>query len=361
MKVRHPDKEAVRAANPILAVARRYGLRPRRHGRVWMADCPFPAHRHTGRGTPSLALYPDSDRFHCFGACGYERPDGDVFDFVGRLRGVDFATALRELAHGGGVAPVPPPRPPRQEPPLWRPDAGERAALEAAVDYYHRRLLRSERVRRYLAGRGLGPDIVRRFRLGFGGPDGGLLPVLRARGLAETAERLGLVNDRRHELMRWRIVFPDDPGQPTWLIGRRPPWLKRMQLKYLGLPTHGAARPLLFRRPGLALARRQPEPWLVLVEGPTDALTLLGWGLPAVALCGTHNGALRRELPDGLRLFAALDNDAAGQMGRARLAALDAVPVPLPAGVTDVNDLATVPGGREAFLAALDEAYASVR
>ena len=370
MTARHPDKEAVRAANPILAVAQRYGLELKRRGRAWMAACPFPAHQHTGQGTPSLALYPDSERFHCFGACGYERPGGDVFDFVCRLREVDFTAALQELAEGGGVAVTALPRPPRREPPLWEPDADERAALEAAVEHYHRRLLRSDRVMRYLAGRGLGPEVVRRFRLGlavsgqsngFGGPDGGLLPALRARGLAEAAGRLGLVNNRGREFLRWRVVFPDDAECPTWLIGRKLPWLKRMRLKYLGLPTRGAVRPLLFRRAALALSRRQREPWLVLVEGPADALTLLRWGIPAVALCGTHNGALRRELPADLRLFAALDNDAAGQIGQARLAAMNAVPVALPPGVGDVNELATVPGGSEAFLAALDEAWASVR
>ena len=90
-------------------------------------------------------------------------------------------------------------------------------------------------------------------------------------------------------------------------------------------------------------------------------MTLLEGGIPAIAVCGTHNGALHRQLPDDLRLFAALDNDAAGQIGQARLVAMNAVPVQLPDGVADVNDLAMQPGGRAAFLAALDEAMGSGR
>ena len=73
----------VKAAVTTRQMAEHYGLRPDRHG---MVCCPFHGDKH-----PSMKV---DARFHCF-ACG---ADGDVIDFVARLRGVRNIEAAREIA-----------------------------------------------------------------------------------------------------------------------------------------------------------------------------------------------------------------------------------------------------------------------
>jgi DNA primase len=147
-------------------------------------------------------------------------------------------------------------------------------------------------------------------------------------------------------------------GQPVWLVGRAlggPPGAP----KYLGL---AGEKPLLGRE--WAAAVRWPlgpvaPPGVLVVEGPFDWLTLVQWGLPAVALVGTH---VRREVLGELggfaRLYLALDADDAGRAGAAALrGALGprAVPVALP-GVKDVAELAPHPDGCAVLAGSLQRA-----
>src|SRR5690606_28135500 len=77
-----------------------------------------------------------------------------------------------------------------------------------------------------------------------------------------------------------RIVIPDlDRGtRATWLTGRA---VLRQRLRYLSLD---APAPLL----GLAQAGEMGANAVVVVEGPFDWLVACEWGIPAVALLGTH-------------------------------------------------------------------------
>uniref|UniRef100_A0A7C5AM47 Zinc finger CHC2-type domain-containing protein n=1 Tax=Desulfobacca acetoxidans TaxID=60893 RepID=A0A7C5AM47_9BACT len=70
-------------------------LKPGTNGNA-MALCPF----HEDK-KPSLSVNLETGYFHCFG-CGAE---GDVFDFYQKRHGVDFKTALQELARLAGLDP----------------------------------------------------------------------------------------------------------------------------------------------------------------------------------------------------------------------------------------------------------------
>ena len=104
-------------------------------GRNFKAACPFHSER-----TPSFFVSPERQSWHCFGACG---EGGDVFSFVMKREGLEFAQALRMLAERVGVN-LPERRERDQDP------RTEKAyqANEAAAKYYGRLLLSRQAGRR---------------------------------------------------------------------------------------------------------------------------------------------------------------------------------------------------------------------
>jgi DNA primase len=131
-------------------------------GRNYKGLCPFHAEK-----TPSFVVFPDSQRWHCFGACS---EGGDIFTFVMRREGWDFYTALEELARRAGVELRP--RSPAQVEAEEEADR-LRGVLAAAAQYYHH-LLRhapeAERARAYIDKRGLSDDTIDRFAVGYSLP-----------------------------------------------------------------------------------------------------------------------------------------------------------------------------------------------
>src|SRR5512146_2408596 len=69
-------------------------------GRTYKGLCPFHAEK-----TPSFVVFPDTQTWHCFGACG---TGGDLFTFYMQREGGDFSEALRELAQRAGISLAPP-------------------------------------------------------------------------------------------------------------------------------------------------------------------------------------------------------------------------------------------------------------
>jgi DNA primase len=102
---------------------------------------------------------------------------------------------------------------------------------------------------------------------------------------------------------------------------------------------------------------------VVLVEGPFDWLTAVGWGFDTAALLGTRvSERVLRQL-DREQVYLALDNDDAGREAMRDLAEIlgpCAIPVHLPSGVSDVSALAKQ-GGRSAFISCILRAAAEGR
>ncbi|MCK4470862.1 MAG: DNA primase, partial [Anaerolineae bacterium] len=131
-------------------------------GRNYKALCPFHSEK-----TPSFVVFPDSQHWHCFGACS---EGGDVFTFVMKREGWDFRTALEELARRAGVELRP--RTPAQ---VEAQDEADRlrSALTTAAQYYNHLLHHApeaEAARAYVTRRGLGDETVERFLLGYSLP-----------------------------------------------------------------------------------------------------------------------------------------------------------------------------------------------
>ena len=66
----------------------------KKNGKTWWGRCPF----HNEK-TPSFAVSPDRQTFHCFG-CG---KGGDVFTFIEEMEHIEFREALEKLAERAGV------------------------------------------------------------------------------------------------------------------------------------------------------------------------------------------------------------------------------------------------------------------
>ncbi|MBY0303683.1 MAG: AAA family ATPase [Sphingomonas sp.] len=88
------DIEAIKDQYPLADAVRRH-LVLKRRGHTMVGLCPFHMER-----TPSFAVYPQEERFHCFG-CGAH---GDIFDFLHHQEGLDIRAAAEHLT--GGTFPV---------------------------------------------------------------------------------------------------------------------------------------------------------------------------------------------------------------------------------------------------------------
>lgn len=290
----------------------------RKAGTTFKGLCPF-----HGEKTPSFVVTPGRESWHCFG-CGR---GGDIFNFVMERDGLDFPTALRQLAGRAGV---------ELSERTTREDAQRkrlREALEAAIAFYHQVLTShaaGQPALDYLRKRGFTDSTIETFQLGFA-PDSwdALSRALTERRHLneEDLEGAGLATRRPnrrgvYDRFRARIIFPirDASGNATGLGGR-----------ILGSPTNGRdtgpkylnspATPLFDKGRTLYLIDRaksaiKKQGRAVLVEGNTDALMAHQEGFENVvgslgtALTAGQVELITRYAP---RVALAYDVDAAGQ------------------------------------------------
>jgi DNA primase len=284
-------------------------------GRNYKALCPFHSEK-----TPSFVVFPDSQRWHCFGACS---EGGDVFGFVMKREGWDFRTALEELARRAGVELRP--RTPAQA------QAEEEAdrlhnLLAAAAQYYHH-LLRhapeAEAARAYAARRGLDDDTVQHFLLGYSLPGWERARAYLTEGGYTTEEliKAGLLVQREdgrsaYDRFRERLMIPirDAQGRVIGFGARTldpegvPKYINSPQT-----PLFDKSRTLF----GLDMARQtiRREDRAVIVEGYMDVMQAHQAGFAnVVAQMGTAltEPQLRQLQRYTRRLVLALDADAAG-------------------------------------------------
>ena len=367
----------IKARYSLAELVRASGVSMRESGALLCGRCPF----HDDR-TPSFFVNPQTEHWRCFGQC--DAANGhwlDVIDFAGwQLYGSAwnardremFKAALRELL-GDSYASVQlltPVVATRQ--PAPRRDALTRdhaLLLDRAAALYRLRLGRSasaDTPLEYLHGRGFTDDAIQRAGIGYCAGDQLLKYLMQTGAPVELARVLHLVDEERddREFMRGRIVFPDfdTSGVVTHLVGRKwAPLLGKRAPKYLSMKGQG--KPLFgWRR----LNQNESALPLFVSESLTDWLTLLQWGLDAVAVLGT---AMRADyahqlstLPRPIIYLPHNDKDGTGmeaaqqwqqQVGRGVVHVLPARVGRQP--IKDVNDLATAPGGKEAFFAELSK------
>lgn len=331
-------------------------------GRNYKGLCPF----HNEK-TPSFIVFPDSQNWHCFGACN---TGGDVFTFIMRRENMDFGEALRLLAERAGVT-------------LDAQDEAKEAAGKAkerleklnslAAEYFHYLLVNAaeaQHARDYLAKRQVSDETREAFQLGYARNDWQALGQhLNGKGYSwSDLLEAGLVVEREgggyYDRFRGRLIFPicDVRGR---LVGFGARALDDAQPKYLNSPQTP-----IFDKSGVlygidqAKAAIREQGLAVIVEGYMDVLLTHQYGRKnVVASMGTalteKQIRILKKLTKNLTL--ALDPDAAGD--QATLRGLEvasetfdrrAVPVPTWRGLIHYEDqldadirVTTLPAGQD--------------
>lgn len=327
-------KEQIKQAIDIVELASKY-VQLRRQGRNYVALCPW----HDD-SRPSLQINPERQSFKCW-VCDI---GGDVFSFVMKLEGVSFPEALAMLADQAGI-PLKPPAHHSAPPGMAYGGASASSApgggandgkrrlyrvMAWAEKQYHECLLRDEEAepaRRYLAERGLTPESIAKFHLGYSpnrwdwllrrGQAVGIKSVdLETVGLLVRSQEGGRLFDR----FRGRVLFSirDPQDRPVGLGGRvLPESGSTSPAKYINSPETPlfSKSHLLY---GLDVARetmRKSRTALVM-EGYTDTIIAHQFGFTdAVAVLGTalgerHIQILKRFVD---RIVLVLDGDEAGK------------------------------------------------
>ena len=302
--------EEIRTKNDIVEVISGY-VRMQRKGSSYFGLCPF----HNEK-SPSFSVSPNKQMYYCFG-CG---AGGNVITFLMEYENATFQEAVKMLADRAGVA-----LPEMEYTEEMRRKESRRARLlevnkEAAKYYYC--LLRSPRGRtgqRYLSGRELSEETMKKFGLGYADGSGSdLTAYLRSKGYADdliTEAGLTGFDEKRgvHDKFWNRVMFPiqDSNHRVIGFGGRVMGDAKPKYLNSPETPVFEKSRNLY----GLNFARTSRTGNMLLCEGYMDVIALhqAGFG-QAVASLGTaftvgQAGILKRFAEE---VLLAYDSDGAG-------------------------------------------------
>jgi DNA primase len=295
-------------------------VRLKKSGQNYTGLCPF-----HGEKTPSFAVHPIKQIFHCFG-CG---KGGDVFTFVMEMEKCQFPEAVRIVAEKCGIAL------PRQKErsPEEKKENQQRAALlemhREAQAFFVKQLettAEGKAARAYLEDRGLDKDVIARFGIGYA-PAGGdvLLRYLKQKYPEKLLMESGLVsrseNGRLFDRFRTRITFPiaNESGKIV-AFGCRA--LGNDQPKYLNSPETPiySKSNVLYHLDRAKDALRRLD-FAILVEGYMDAIAVARAGISnVVASCGTSLAEPQIKLLGRFtkRIIVNYDPDSAGQAATER-------------------------------------------
>src|SRR5246127_2957806 len=261
--------------------------------------CPF--HKEK---TASFSVHAVRQFYHCFG-CGVS---GDVFSFVGKIENVGFPEAVRIVAGKCGI-----PLPKREfSSPEQAAEARLRAKLldlhEGAATWFEDQLRAPEGgvAREYLAGRGLTPEGIKAFRIGYAPDSFNALrdklssmadqEMLRASGLFSAKEvgtgpdgqlQFGPVYDR----FRKRVMFPiaNEGGRVIAFTARTLDTGEKAGAKYINSPETPlyCKGQVLFNLDKARSVVRQAG-FALLVEGQMDCISVFLRGIQnVIATSGT--------------------------------------------------------------------------
>lgn len=301
--------EEIRSSNDIVDVISKY-VTLKRSGRNFFGLCPF--HKEK---SPSFAVSPDKQIFHCFG-CG---AGGNVIHFISKIEGLDFKDTLELLANRVNI----------ELPTLDNLEDDKTARLKSkvyeinkiAAEFYHENLYKpaSKTAQEYIKKRKLDNRTLKAFLIGYAGNFNELYLLLKQKGYTEE-EMLASSLVKRTEnggymdSFRKRLMFPiQDVRERVIAFGGRV--LDDSKPKYINSPeniVYSKGRNLF----GLNVAKKHDTKKIVIVEGYMDAISLYQRGITnVVASLGTAmteaQGRLLRRYSE--QVILGYDADGAGQ------------------------------------------------
>ncbi len=283
--------------------------------------CPF--HKEK---SPSFSVHAVRQFYHCFG-CGVS---GDVFSFVGKIENVGFPEAVRIVAGKCGI-----PLPKRE----WSsPEEAAEARLrgkllelhETATAWFEEQMGGPEGAlaREYLAGRGMTPEGIKAFRIGYAPDSYNALrdrlsamvdqETLRASGLFSSKEQGDGTMGPLYDRFRKRVTFPiaNESGRVIAFTARTLETGDKAGAKYINSPETPLYQKgqVLFNLDKAKTAIRQAG-FALLVEGQMDCISVYLRGIQnVIATSGTafteHQVALLRRHTSNVAVN--FDPDAAG-------------------------------------------------
>ena len=256
--------------------------------------CPF--HKEK---SPSFSVHAVRQFYHCFGC----QASGDVFTFVAKIENVSFLEAVRIVAQKVGI-----PLPKREfSSPEEAAESRQRTKLlelhETATAFFEDQLRGPEGTvaREYLAGRGLTPEGITKFRIGYSPDSFGALrdrlkgmaddATLRASGLFSSKEQGDGTQGNIYDRFRKRVMFPiaNESGRVIAFTARTLETGDKAGPKYVNSPETPlySKGQVLFNLDKARTTIRQME-FALLVEGQMDCISVFLRGIQnVIATSGT--------------------------------------------------------------------------
>jgi DNA primase len=306
--------------------------------------CPFHQEK-----TASFSVHASNQFFHCFGC----NAGGDIFTFVQKIENITFPEAVRMVAEKLGI---PMPKVSYSSPEEAR-QARQRGTLldihERACAFFQEQLKRPEaaHAREYLKTRGLGPEMIAEFRIGFSPESGFLLrDAVRGQFDEETMRESGLFSWKDkdqspvtsnqtpdgqaqqktalYSKFRNRVMFPicTEQGKVIAFTGRTLANDEKSGPKYLNspeTPIYSKSR-VLFNLDKAKEAIRKLD-YAILVEGQMDCISVYSAGLHnVIASSGTAFAEPQARLLSRFskKIVVNFDPDTAGAAAAERSLAL---------------------------------------
>ncbi len=282
-------------------------------GANYMACCPF--HKEK---SASFSVSPSKQFYHCFG-CGAH---GSAIGFIMEYQGLSFTEAVQYLADRTGMT-VPRVRGQQDNPEIRAARKQKQQTLEetteAAALFYSQQFQQNERAQGYLKQRGLSPEIIEHYHLGYA-PEGWQPLAQTFQPYPSTAlVESGMViekDGKYYDRFRDRIMFPirNQRGQVIGFGGRI---LDKGEPKYLNspeTPLFDKGRNLYGLHEGRAAVKESGR--ILVVEGYMDVVALaqfgVGYGVAALGTATTadHIKLLMRQVDS---IYFCFDGDRAGR------------------------------------------------
>lgn len=319
MKFSQEFIERVALANNLVEIISQHTqLKP--GGGGLMGRCPFPDHAEK---TPSFSLSEVKQVYHCFGC----HKSGNVYTFLEQFNGMSFPEAVEYLANRANISMPVVDR--EQSEKLDRISIKKRQILNAnrlAMQFFcdqFRLLGREHKARVYAEKRGLNPELIEIFKIGYAPPEwDSLIRFLTNKGVSlEVMEEAKLIKARstgtgHFDLFRDRLMFTifDTKNEVIAFGGRI---LEPGDVKYMNSPetlVFSKSRTLY----GLSETAKfiRSEDQAIVVEGYMDLIALYRAGIKNVvapmgtALTAEQSRMLARLTQNVVVLF---DGDEAGK------------------------------------------------